>query len=552
MKKALPNIAGFETELFGRRDPFSALLRFSIDLMVAKQAGLIYGTDQSREIFISPDQWDRGVIHRIESRWKAGWVLKYFGKAILRFNGLSPVPLYRGDAPGKRIDNDGIIAYLLRNYPDFYRHGVKIVIVREMVHGAQDGEFLKLPVLSYDGKGFDSLFDLKVNLAITTRFKVENFIGAYVPDYGALVINTVDRDLLLWKDGQFLHDSEFRYRLDLLIWSIETGSLACLGRLKGQRAVEALWRKESALRAATAELKKREADVERQKRYLMAVGAVTEEMLDMEPVMVCDGVYSFIDMVGSTRIRSVYSPQDYFFVTNQLREIAANLASSFFCRLDNFMGDAFFLQNVSVFDPSEDGYAPTLHERTVLMVLLLVSMFRELDLLIRGLHPMDREQRVKNLLEQKNIVMEFRSGIEVGPATVGPVGSRKRKIVTAIGEAVDRASRFESSGVPNEIHMSSTVMGLLDEATVSRSTKLVYPIIAGLYPGMKGLYEKERSLLEAKGSVSFFDLYRAGFDPFQTVVTQRSNVRYKEFTSKTTYLLRWNRQTVPHSVCFGI
>lgn len=531
------------------RDPFSKLLYFAIDLMEAQQVALIYGTDQSQEMFVSPYKWDRGIIHRFKGRGRSGFFLRFFGKAFIRLNGISPVILYKQDALGNRVEKEGIIAYLLRNYLDFYRDGVKIIIVKEVAMGIAEGEFLKLPVLSYDGKVFDSLFHLKVNSLLTTKFNAKNFIGAYVPDYGTIMLGTADIDLLLWENGQFVHEIELKRRLDMLIQAIESASLACLGHIKGQRAAETLWRKEMALRTFAVELKKREADVERQKRYLMAVGAVTEAMIDMEPVTVNDGVYAFVDMVGSTRVRSAYSPSDFFFLSNQLREIAANLASSFSCRLGNFIGDAFFLQNVSVFDSE---YVPMIHERAVLMTLLLVSMFRELDLLVRGLHPMDQEERVKKLLKQKNLVLEFRSGIETGMATIGPVGNRKRMIVTAIGEAVDRASRLQSCGIPNEIHMSSRVMRLLNEATISRSTKLVYAILTGLYPGMKGLYEKEKILLEANDSVRFLDLYRAGFESAQTVITKRCDVRYKEFTSKRTYLLKWNKQTYPQGVCCGI
>lgn len=552
MKENLPSFAKFEKTIFGRRDSFSTLLAFSIDLMGAKQAALLYGTNQTKEIFVSPDQWDRGVIHRFKGSGKTGLYLNLFGKAIIKLKKLSPVALYKHETPGKSINNDGIIAYILRNYIDFYKKGVKIVIVRQVSGGVKEGKFLKLPVLSYDGKEFSSLFDLKVDSTITTQFIVENFIGVYVPDYGALVIDTMDKELLLWEEGCFVNDSILKHRLDLLIKAIETASLACLRHIKGKKAVEVLWRKERALRDAAAELQKKEAYVEQQKRYLMAVGAVTQAMVDMEPVTIDDGVYAFVDMVGSVSLRNFYSPNDYFFITNQLREIAANLASSFYCRLGNFIGDAFFLQNVSVFDPEEMDYTPTIHERTVLMTMLLVSIFRELNLLVQGLHPMDPEQRVKTLLKKENRTLAFRSGIETGPATIGPVGSIKRRIVTAIGEAVDRASRLESSGLPNEIHMSSTVMRLLTEASISRSTKLVYPIMTGLYPGMKGMCEKERSLLETCGSVRFMDLYTKGFKPFQNVITKRNNVQYKEFSSKNTYLLKWNRGSLCQNICLGI
>ncbi len=552
MTKILPRMDKFERAVFEKRDAFSTLLGFSIDLMGAKQAGLLYGTNHSRELFVSPDQWDRGVIHRFKGRGITGLYLRLFGKAIIRFKGLSPVALYRQDSPGKISNNDGIIAYLLRNYRDFYESGVKIVIVRQISGNFRDGEFLNLPVLSYNGKGFSPLFDLKVNSAITTQFIVTNFIGAYVPDYGALMVDTVDPRLLEWESGQFVHDLELKRRLDRLIQAIETASLACLRHVNGQRAVEALRRKEKALRALAAELKKKQADVERQKNYLMAVGAVTETMVNMEPVRVDDGVYAFVDMVGSTRIRDFYSPRDFFFMTNQFREIAANLTACFACRLDNFIGDAVCLQSASVFDPESLDYAPTIHERAVLMTLLLVSFFRQIDLLVQGLHPMDPHQRVHSLLEQEKRCLEFRSGVEAGPATIGPIGSMKRRMVTAIGEAVDRAARLESSGVPNKIHLSPTVMRLLNEATISPSARLVHSIMDGLHPELASLYEQERDILETRGSIRFMDFYRAGFPPSQPVVTRRNHVCYKEFSSEQTYLLDWNKQSGSSNICLGI
>jgi class 3 adenylate cyclase len=554
----------FEKAIFGRKNSFSTLLRFSINLMGAKQAGLLYGTDQSYEIFIAPELWDRGVIHRFKGRGINGLYLKMFGKTIIRFKGLSPVALYKQETPGKTIINDGIIAYLLRNYLDFYESGVKIVIVREISGGNRDGDFLNLPVLAYDGQGFNPLFDIKVNSAITTQFIVKNFIGAYVPDYGAIMVDTVDPDLLQWVSGEFVHDVELKHRLDLLIQAIEIASLACLRHLRGKKVVETLWRKEKALRTLAVEIKKKQADVERQKSYLMAVGAVTEAMVNMEPVRIDDGVYAFVDMVDSTKLRNFFSARDYFFMTNQFREIAANLTACFACRLGNFIGDAFFLQSASVFDPKNIDYSPTIHERTVLMTLLLVTIFRELDLLVNGLHPIDPIKRVQTLLDRSKHSIELRCGVEAGPATIGPIGSMKRRMVTAIGEAVDRAARLESSGLPAQIHMSSTVMRLLNEATISPSAKLVYSVIFGSdlqpfsqlyaqpYSHIDGLYAQENKLLKKVHSSSFMDFYRSGFPPGQKIVTMRNNIRYKEFSSEKTYLLKWNKKSNPENICLGI
>ena len=239
-------------------------------------------------------------------------------------------------------------------------------------------------------------------------------------------------------------------------------------------------------------------------------------------------------------------------MTNQFREIAANLTACFACRLDNFIGDAVCLQSASVFDPEQLDYAPTIHERTVLMTLLLVSFFRQLDLLVQGLHPIDPHQRVQKLLKQEKRCLEFRSGVEAGPATIGPIGSMKRRLVTAIGVAVDRAARLESSGLPNKIHLSPTVMRLLNEATISPSTKLVYSIMGGFRPELECMYERERSLLETSGSIRFMDFYRAGFPPSQPIITERSHVQYKEFSSERTYFLDWNKCSLSQNTCLGI
>ena len=81
---------------------------------------------------------------------------------------------------------------------------------------------------------------------------------------------------------------------------------------------------------------------------------------------------------------------------------------------------------------------------------------------------MDRERRVATLIKNRGVNIQFRAGLEQGPALIGPMGSRKRKIVTAIGKAVDTASRLESSGIKDKIHITEKTMKILDTAMVSR------------------------------------------------------------------------------------
>ena len=111
-----------------------------------------------------------------------------------------------------------------------------------------------------------------------------------------------------------------------------------------------IWRKERNLRRAFATVKAQAAEIQEQKRYLQAVGGVTSDKLNMAPINVSDGVYAFMDMKGSATIRNQLSPRDFFQVLTLCHEIAADTAAAFGCRVDNFLGDGMFLENVSVFD----------------------------------------------------------------------------------------------------------------------------------------------------------------------------------------------------------
>ena len=90
---------------------------------------------------------------------------------------------------------------------------------------------------------------------------------------------------------------------------------------------------------------------------------------------------------------------------------------------------------------------------------------------------MDKEGRVKELIKKTQINISFRAGMEIGPAMIGPLGSQKRKIVTAIGEAVNNASRLESSGIKEGFQISENVMTILTDACITKDTALIWRII---------------------------------------------------------------------------
>jgi len=530
MKHELPDIDKFERIVFRKKNTLDLLLSFSLKLMQAKQIGLLFGTNKTNAEFLPPGKWDRGVMHKFNGTGFAGLLLKYFGTFIVKFKGLSPVRLYKDTQFGEKTHSDGIISFVLRNHKSFYEKGIKILII-DHIQGAfsNDEEHSNISILSYNGDTFKPLPDLKINNAIVRQFKSKNFVSAYIPDYGAIVFNTIDEKLLEKTKEKFTCESELKKRLNILISAIEMASLANIGFAKGRQAAHIIWRKEKSLRKTALQLKNKAIELKAMKEYLKAVGAVNKKQLNMEAVNITDGVYAFIDMVGSATIRQKFNPRDYFYILNLCHQIAANNANRFSCRIDNFIGDCVFIQNVSPFDDETKQFPMETHERIMLMAFTLSSIFNEIYLLRTGRHDMDRLGRVKELIDKAQINLSFRAGMEVGTALIGPLGSRKRKIVTAIGKAVNNASRLESSGIRKGIHISEDIMAVLNDARITRDTRTIWPIVCKL----NGLKESNNP-----GNLNFFDCYKKVFGLEENVITQRTNISYKEFSKDITYWIK--------------
>jgi class 3 adenylate cyclase len=514
----------------------------------AKLVGLVFGTDITLSKFVPPEKWDRGVMDKFDGKGMKGFFWKIFGKFIVEKNRNSPVQLYQINKSGDRVATQGVISYVLRNHQDFYEKGIKILIidnpVRDEENPDQDfSDFSDFSVTSYDGLGFDFLSNIKVNTNITRQFNSKNFIAAYIPDYGAIVFNTIDPDLVAKTNGSFSRETELRKRLDILIAAIESASLAYLGFAKGKPAAKVIRRKERELRKTAECLKEKQVELTAQKKYLLAVGGVTAEQLDMIPLSIPDGVYAFIDMVGSSIIRKSLQPRDFFLILNFCHEISAENASRFAGRVDNFIGDSVFFQNVSIFDDPIQGNTPGAQERVMLMTCMLASVFNEINLLQQGRHPMDRERRVATLVKTKGINIGFRSGLAQGAALIGPVGSRNRKIITAIGKTVDTASRLESCGKKDKIHITKNTLEILETAMVSKDTPTIRSIALG---------EKNRDWLRARQYLPFFDFYKNLFHLEKDVVQKRGPVSYKEFSTQETYLLESLPRVCRPIVCSGI
>ncbi len=487
-------------------------------------AGVVYGSDHTEKHFVRPSDWDRGIIHLFDGKGVVGRLFRWFGPHVVRRRSLSPIPLYGTGPDGPSSKAPGVIAHVLRKHRDYYQKGIKILIITPIApHEITSDDGVDLPIYSYNGEGFEPLHHVRINMDIVRMFKPVNFVSAYIPDYGAIVFKSVNPDLLTGKTGAF--QSELEKRLKLLIQAIDVASLALLSKATGAKASSIIQRKELQLRDAWARLKVKADELDQKTRYLRALGGVDHQQVEMEPVSVDDGVYAFLDMVGSVKALREIPPKAYFYILQFCHEIAAETAFSFGCRLDNFIGDSVFFEHVSVFDSPELENSPGLVERVMLMTMAVASVLNQIEQLKSGHHPMDPSASVHNLLKTAKVDVRFRAGMEYGNVTIGPLGSSNRRVITAIGSAVNTASRLEHTGKPGWIHVEPHVIDLLKSARVSPRTPWLRTL-----PFSSSFPWKEEGL-------PFFEMFKHHFRLEQQMILPNRPVAYKEFSRENTFLI---------------
>jgi class 3 adenylate cyclase len=542
MTSNLPDIQRFERLAFRKKNVLGLLLKFSRRLLNARLAGVVYGTDHTGENFLPPRKWDRGVVHQLDGTGVAGMGFKWFGPTVIRWIKLSPIRLFATDSRGRQVPSDGVIAHVIRKHGEYYASGIKIMFIdhipRKELQEAPPGG--SLAVTAYDGNQFEVLHDIKVNLDIIHWFKPDNFVSAYIPDYGAIVFNTVNPELFEKSGEEQTYPRELRSRLDRLIWAIETASLAYLGQAKGRRAAKIIWRKERNLRKTFVEMNEKTRELDEMKRHLQAVGAVTSEQLNMTPAIVPNGVFVFMDMVESSHLTTCLTPREFLMILNLCHEITLDTAAAYGCRVDNLFGDAVFLENMDPFDPPGLKKPSGLAERLMIMTMALTSVFAQIHQVKQGRHRMDKQKQVHALVKKQGIDFDFRAGMAYGSTLVGPLGSFHRRIVTAIGKPVNVASRLESTGKKNCIHIENKLLEILNNSLVSKDTPALWQIIAStgnMKPGR---------------TIPFFSFLQHFFDLDPKMVQKMDPVTYKEFSKNTTYLINCVPDRNRIDVCAGI
>ncbi len=121
------DIDQIEKEFFNKGNPLKKLLRIALELLQAKQVGVLYGTNASNVKFLPINDWDRGAMAMLDGKGLKDKILKYFGTTIVKLRRLSPVYFFKKDKTDKMEDNDGIISYILRTCDNYHKQGISIL-----------------------------------------------------------------------------------------------------------------------------------------------------------------------------------------------------------------------------------------------------------------------------------------------------------------------------------------------------------------------------------------------------------------------------------------
>ncbi|MCP3875107.1 MAG: response regulator [Desulfobacteraceae bacterium] len=258
------DIDQIEKIFFDRGNPLKKLLRITLELLEAEQVGVLYGTNASKTKFLPTSEWDRGIMDMFDGQGLRGKILKYFGTKIVTLKNLSPVFFYKENKAGQMEDQDGVISYMLRTCASYYKKGISILFSPDIttnIYKVSD-QYALIPFYSYNGIIFSEPdIQVKVDLNIIKHFKAKNYVSIYIPDYGILVVNTVEPNLMDRVESRFVREKELKEKFDNLIRMVEIVSLAALGQLKGKRGAHLLWKKEQLLRQTSQKL------VENEKKY---------------------------------------------------------------------------------------------------------------------------------------------------------------------------------------------------------------------------------------------------------------------------------------------
>ena len=182
----------------------------------------------------------------------------------------------------------------------------------------------------------------------------------------------------------------------------------------------------------------------------------------------------FSDLCGFTNYVESMESEDVTALLNLYLETMTDIALDYGATIDKYIGDGIML---FFGDPETRG----VQEDALQCVNMALEMLRALDNLAN-------EWAKYGLKDQ----LQMRIGIDTGFATVGNFGCESRLDYTAIGAAVNRASRLETAADNGSIYISEDTFNLVSEFIDAEALPPIH---------LKGIGEfKARRVLDSKSS----------------------------------------------------
>lgn len=166
----------------------------------------------------------------------------------------------------------------------------------------------------------------------------------------------------------------------------------------------------------------------------------------------------FSDIVGFTPLSNTLQSRGIAQILNEYLEAMTEVIFANGGTVDKFMGDAI----VALFGPPEE-LSPNVQ------VQRAVAAARGMIVALEKLNQRWQEQ---GILGNGIPLVQFRCGIHQGTAVVGMFGSNQRSDYTAIGPAVNIASRLQEAANPNSILVSAAVADYLQENELTKCPPL--------------------------------------------------------------------------------
>jgi len=165
----------------------------------------------------------------------------------------------------------------------------------------------------------------------------------------------------------------------------------------------------------------------------------------------------FSDIVGFTRLSNTLRSRRIAELLNEYLETMTRIVFDHGGTVDKFMGDAILV----LFGAPEE---LTPNEQVRRAIATARKMYRALEQL-------NERWRTLGILGGENgpPPVQFRCGIHQGAAVVGMFGSNERSDYTAIGPAVNIASRLQEAAKPNSILISAAVAEYLEDDAITKN-----------------------------------------------------------------------------------